>query len=63
MGDEEERVDPAGVMEAAVVEAGDDGLAGAGRHHDEVAVSIVDLALGRQLVEDLALVPPRSHVE
>ena len=63
VGDEQERIYPAGLMEAPVVEPGDDGLPGPGGHHDEISVSVVDLAFGRQLVEDFALVPPWSYVE
>ena len=61
--DEEQRVDLAGVMQPPVVERGDDRLTGAGRHHDQVALPAVDVPLGLQLVQDLALVALWPDVE
>ena len=49
--------------QALVVEGGDDGLPGAGRHHDEIAPPVVDRPLGFELVEDLPLVAERADVE
>ena len=64
VGDEEEREAPArGLAEGAVVERGDDGLAGAGRRDDEVAVAVVAVALDRQRVEHPLLVGVGTHVE
>lgn len=63
VGDEEKRVDLTCVVESSVVESSDHRLAGARCHHDEVAMPVVNFTLGRQLVEDLPLIPPRPHVE
>lgn len=50
-------------MQAPIVQAGNDRLARAGRHDDEVAPAVVDLPLCCEFVEDLALVAPWAHVE
>ena len=55
MRDEEQARRAALGAQAAVVQGGDDGLAGAGGGHHEVAPAAVALALGLELVEDLAL--------
>src|SRR5262245_54575226 len=63
VGDEEERVDVAGIAEAPVVEAGDDGFAGPGSHDYEVPMPVVNRTLGREFVEDLSLVAPWPNLE
>ena len=61
--DEEQRVDLPGAVQPPVVQRGDDRLAGAGRHHHQVAVPAVHLPLGVQVGQDLRLVRVRPHVQ
>ena len=63
VGDEEDPVDRSRGSQALVVEGGDDGLPGTGRHHHEVAPPVVDGPLSFELVENLPLVAERADVE
>lgn len=56
MGHEQQRVDQVGLVEAPIVEAGHDGLAGTGGHHHQVAPAPVNFPFGPQLIQDLLLV-------
>lgn len=62
MGDEEELERALGGAQAAVVEGGDDGLAGAGGGDHEVA-GVAAAALGVEPVEDLLLEGVRADVD
>ena len=64
VGDEQQREVLAGPgAELAVVERGNDGLAGPGRRDDEVAMTVVPFALGRQRVEHPLLMRVRADIE
>ena len=54
---------PARLPQAPVVQRRDDGLAGAGGHHHQVAATAVHLALGIELVQDLLLVGIGAHIK
>ena len=63
MGYEQQRVDNAGLLEPAVVEAGDNRLAGARGHHDKIAPVLVDLPFGRQFIEDFLLESAGTNIQ
>ncbi|GAB2964133.1 hypothetical protein GCM10027280_61320 [Micromonospora polyrhachis] len=46
-----------------VVEGSDHGLAGAGRHHHQIAVPTMHRAFGGKVVQDFALIAVRPHVD
>ena len=63
VGHEQQRVHRPRLPQAPVVEPRHDRLARPRGHHHQAVRPPVDLPLGGQLVEDLALVSPRPHVE
>ena len=63
VGDEEQARPFAPCTEAAIVEGGDDGLAGAGCGDDEVAVPVVQGAFGVEGLKDLLLMRVGPHVK
>lgn len=64
MGDEEKRESVAGLLaEGAIVQRRNDGLPGSGGSYDQVAVTIVSLALHLQTIEDELLMRVRPDIQ